>query len=114
MIIHIGKNKYQAEDCKHWYIKGTAGPTCAASHDVTGCGGCQHRVSREGNWTNPPLVLRVSGARPVGRRKGPTPTGLGDVVARALEAVGIRKRQGCKCGQRQATLNRWFPFGKKK
>lgn len=114
MIIHLGKNQYKAEDCQHWHLKGTDGPACSAGHDVSKCGGCQHRKSREGNWRHPPVVLRVNGGRPTGSHKRPNASGLGDVVARALEAVGIRKRKGCKCGQRQATLNRWFPFGKKK
>lgn len=34
--------------------------------------------------------------------------GVGDVVARATSAVGIKPCAPCK--QRQATLNRWFPF----
>jgi len=38
--------------------------------------------------------------------------GLGDVVARTLSAVGIRKKRGCGCGKRQAALNRLVPFRK--
>jgi hypothetical protein len=34
--------------------------------------------------------------------------GVGDVVARATQAVGIKPCTPCK--RRQATLNRWFPF----
>lgn len=36
--------------------------------------------------------------------------GLGDLVAKGLEAVGIKKKQGCGCDGRQETLNRWFPW----
>ncbi len=31
---------------------------------------------------------------------------IGDWLARCLERVGIRKRAGCKCAQRQRWLNR--------
>jgi hypothetical protein len=40
--------------------------------------------------------------------------GLGDLVAQALAFVGIRKKKGCKCQQRQEMLNRAVPFGGKK
>jgi hypothetical protein len=36
--------------------------------------------------------------------------GLGDVVAKALDAVGIKKQTGCGCGKRQEWLNRVLPF----
>lgn len=42
-------------------------------------------------------------------RKRPALTGLGDVIAAATKAVGIKPCSGCK--QRQAKLNRLFPFG---
>jgi len=33
--------------------------------------------------------------------------GLGDWLADVLRSVGVRKREGCKCQQRQEALNRW-------
>jgi len=41
---------------------------------------------------------------PAGRK------GFGDLVADALAAVGIEKTEDCRCGSRQAKLNRWWPF----
>jgi hypothetical protein len=41
----------------------------------------------------------------------PTMRGLGDVIARATSAVGIKPCGGCK--QRQEKLNRLVPFGTK-
>lgn len=40
--------------------------------------------------------------------------GLGDTVANLLSAMGIRKRPGCGCGQRQERLNRWWPYRRAK
>jgi hypothetical protein len=37
--------------------------------------------------------------------------GLGDVVAKALDALGIRKTAGCGCVQRRDWLNQILPFG---
>jgi hypothetical protein len=37
--------------------------------------------------------------------------GLGDTVAKALKTVGVQKRKGCKCGKRQAKLNRMVTYG---
>ncbi len=36
--------------------------------------------------------------------------GLGDVVAWLLTLVGIRKKSGCGCDERQERLNDLFPF----
>lgn len=36
--------------------------------------------------------------------------GLGDVLALALYRFGITKKPGCGCDERQALLNRLFPF----
>lgn len=43
-----------------------------------------------------------------------TPAGLGDVAARALEAIGVRKPRGCGCSKRQEMLNRYLPFSNTK
>lgn len=39
--------------------------------------------------------------------------GLGDLLAKCLGWLGVKKKQGCGCGQRQNKLNKWFPFGEK-
>ena len=36
--------------------------------------------------------------------------GLGDVVAKVANALGIKQRANCKCKERQAKLNRLMPF----
>lgn len=36
--------------------------------------------------------------------------GLGDTVAKLAAAVGIKKRKGCNCEERQAKLNRLVPY----
>lgn len=36
--------------------------------------------------------------------------GVGDLVAAALSAIGIKKQPGCGCQRRQDALNRLFPF----
>lgn len=45
------------------------------------------------------------------RRHTPKPPGpgLGDVVAGAAKAVGIRQKPGCGCARRQAAMNRATP-----
>ena len=44
--------------------------------------------------------------RPAQPSPGP---GLGDVVAGATKAVGIRQKPGCGCARRQQALNRATP-----
>lgn len=39
----------------------------------------------------------------------PAPGGLGDLVARALSAIGIKKRKGCNCEKRRQALNAATP-----
>jgi hypothetical protein len=39
----------------------------------------------------------------------PADPGLGDLVAGALNAVGVRKHPGCGCHQKQAALNAATP-----
>ena len=36
--------------------------------------------------------------------------GLGDTVAKALSAVGVKKKEGCGCAERQAKLNDLVPY----
>ena len=35
--------------------------------------------------------------------------GLGTLVAKTLAAVGVRKKEGCNCGKRQAAMDRATP-----
>lgn len=59
-------------------------------------------------------LLKLGPPRLITMPKQERPRGLGDVVAKALSAVGIRKKKGCNCGKRQELLNRMIPFGGKK
>jgi len=45
----------------------------------------------------------------VNGRKPPPARGVGDLIARATHAIGIKPCGGCK--KRQAALNRALPFG---
>ena len=41
--------------------------------------------------------------------------GLGDLVAKGIKkTTGIEAKEGCGCKKRQAALNKWVPFHKKK
>lgn len=60
----------------------------------------QHPWLRSG-WS--PAQIAAAQQRERGRLRG-----VGDLVARATGAVGIRPCAPCK--ERQAKLNRWFPF----
>lgn len=107
-------------DCKNWFVENGAA-SCSAAHDVNQCASCVHRVSRQGDWHNPPIVGRH--ARPVSPQYAePTAQpktlatapstrwrGLGDVVAAATKAVGIKPCGGCQ--KRREALNRMVPFG---
>jgi hypothetical protein len=60
-----------------------------------------------------PKTIRLT---PPGMKPKPTDPvlplrGLGDVVARATKAVGIKPCAGCK--KRQEKLNRWVPFSQR-
>lgn len=106
-------------DCKHWFVNGGAAQ-CAEAHDPAQCATCEHRVSRNGDWQNPPLVGRYS--RPVAESyiEAPQPPkpvqdnptgrwrGLGDVIASATKAIGIKPCGGCQ--RRREALNRMVPF----
>ena len=70
---------------------------------VEACATCASRESRNGNLHDPPLFGKAAKKEPL--------RGLGDVVAAATKAVGIRPCGGCK--ERQKLLNKIVPFGKK-
>lgn len=38
--------------------------------------------------------------------------GLGDLIHKGLELIGIRQTEGCGCQKRQAFLNKLIPFKK--
>lgn len=38
--------------------------------------------------------------------------GLGDTVAKVLNKVGVKKKSGCRCAERQEKLNEIFPYKK--
>jgi len=44
------------------------------------------------------------------RRRRKKHRGLGDWIAHWLHKIGIAKKPGCNCGDRQKLLNKWFPF----
>ena len=51
----------------------------------------------------------VQVGQPVPQLNAPAPmSGAGDLVKRATDALGIPRCGGC--AQRQALLNKWFPF----
>ena len=39
-----------------------------------------------------------------------TSRGLGDTVAKVLSSVGVKKKEGCGCAERQAKLNELVPY----
>ena len=57
-------------------------------------------------WT-PTLLAFVE---PFAEQLPANPRGLGDTVALGLQALGIRKRRGCRCGKRQRWLNELVPY----
>jgi hypothetical protein len=101
-------------DCTGWYVAGIT-PKCREGLDVETCETCSSRKSRNGDLKNPPVYGRgekIPYVQPAPVSKlPPTLRGLGDVVAAATKAVGIRQCGGCK--KRQEALNQAFPFGKK-
>ena len=99
-------------DCRKWRVM-HGEPQCSESRDLASCASCPHRVSREGNINDPP-VLGEGRTTPPKRAKAPAEPsdgkwrGLGDVVASATKAVGISPCGGCQ--QRREALNRLVPF----
>lgn len=97
-------------DCTRWYVKGMT-PMCRLGLDVSRCDGCTERESRNGNFTNPPIYELETAPNPPKAVAPARMRGLGDLVARATSAVGIRPCGGCR--KRQEALNRAVPFRKK-
>lgn len=91
-------------DCKSWRVAGTA-PVCIKNLDATKCSSCKERETRNGNYLDPPLLFGAPGV--VETPTVPPRVGLGDVVAKATSAVGIKPCGGC--ARRQAALNKATP-----
>lgn len=89
-------------DCKSWHVN-AGKPACRRDLDVSACETCVSRESREGNLHDPPLFGKAAKKEPM--------RGLGDVVAAATKAVGIKPCAGCE--RRRIKLNKFVPFGKK-
>ena len=87
-------------DCKSWRVAGTS-PFCVKNLDATKCATCQERETRNGNYTDPPLMFGEPA--PVENTPKQRRPGLGDVVAATTKAAGIRTCGGC--ARRQAALN---------
>lgn len=110
-------------DCPH-----SAAPFCQLATAIAGqdipateanCARCKSQ------WTaGPPTDATTPMLRALVRSRAPDainaqrqtiraisrPRGLGDILAAIFARIGIRKRPGCGCARRQATLNRWFAF----
>jgi hypothetical protein len=119
-------------DCINWRIVGSE-PNCAINLSTGQCSSCTNRTSRKGNYQNPP-VYYVPALHPEVKKmifnksieaagqgtccqdkvqeseKKAGMRGLGDVIAAATSAVGVKPCGGCK--KRQESLNKMFPFGK--
>jgi hypothetical protein len=117
-------------DCVNWRIVGTE-PNCAINRCTSGCKTCTERVARNGNYQNPP-VYYVPALHPEVKKmifnrsvevagqgtccqdkvqeaeKKAGLRGLGDVIAAATSAVGIKPCGRCKRDQER--LNRLVPF----
>jgi hypothetical protein len=100
-------------DCTSYRIKEVT-PQCDLGLDLAGCGSCERRVTRNGDLRRPPLFIVTDVDQPAPAQITPEQPkqgfrGLGDVVAAATKAIGIKPCQAC--GRRQAALNRLVPFG---
>ena len=108
-------------DCKSWRVL-HGKQVCVDGRDVSRCASCEARVSRQGNYEDPPIF--GTAPRQAATPSAPKPPvaeppesaepvdgkwrGLGDVVAAATKAVGIKPCGGCQ--KRREALNRAVPF----
>ena len=91
-------------DCKSWRVAGTS-PFCVKNLDASKCAICQQRETRNGNYLDPPIMFgeQATVEQPMfGRRPG-----MGDVVAAATNAAGIKTCGGC--ARRKAAMNKATP-----
>jgi hypothetical protein len=104
-MLTVNGKTIDGPDCLRWYVRGMT-PKCRLGLNLTGCSECQQREPRNGNYIDPP-IYEVDNAPPPAPPPAPM-RGLGDAIARATTAVGIRPCGGCK--KRQEALNRLVPF----
>lgn len=119
--ISVGNVSLPIVDCQHWCIAAQQ-PMCREGYSVTDCETCAVRKPRDGDLANPPLYEMGESRGGVGRRSKPQTQqpigsvaapqtgwrGLGDVIASATSALGIKPCGGC--GRRRDALNRLVPF----
>ena len=91
-------------DCKSWRVAGTS-PVCIKNLDATKCSTCKERETRNGNYIDPPIMFGEPAAieKPITNRR----IGMGDVVAKATNSVGIKTCGGC--ARRKAAMNKATP-----
>jgi len=106
-MLTVNGKTIDGPDCLGWYVRGMT-PCCRLGLDLATCLGCDRREARNGNYTDPPIYVLDDAPPPAPK---PPMRGLGDVIARATTAVGIRPCGGCK--KRQEALNRLVPFNEK-
>lgn len=100
-------------DCKSWQLVDRI-PTCKTGHDLSACDSCEHRISRNGNYLDPPVIgTREPDPSPVRVPVDPVDDsdhfrGLGDVVAAVTKTLGIKTCGGC--AKRREALNKLVPF----
>jgi hypothetical protein len=104
-------------DCKAWRVQGGAA-ACARGLPLD-CAACASRESRGGNLIDPPImdageIARLAAAMPAVAQVAPAQEdrerwrGLGDVIAAATRAVGVKPCGACQ--RRREALNRLVPF----
>lgn len=86
-----------------WRMR-THEPSLAPEKYHARCGGAEARDENERRPVRPTSKHSASLNRPSKKRR---PFQLGTFVARCLKSIGIKKKTGCGCGQREETLNRW-------
>jgi len=104
-------------DCKQWrVVHGIA--ECGKALNLDECASCSSRISRDGNFIDPPIVgngrVTVSAPAAITATDAVSDSsknhwrGLGDVVASATKAMGIKTCGGCAA--RREALNKLVPF----
>lgn len=56
MIIKVDDREYFGVDCKNWRLNNLE-PECLLKLDTNYCDSCPSKISREGNYTNPPIFV---------------------------------------------------------
>jgi hypothetical protein len=113
--VRFGATDIPIVDCRNWRLH-DRNPVCVAGLDVAACATCDARASRDGNLVDPPVFVTVAGSPTRAADAAPPPPppeptnwrGLGDVIASATKAIGIKPCGGCQ--KRREALNRAVPF----